>query len=59
MFFPDDPPNWDEARNICGGCPHRHPCLLMALNFETPDVTRFGMWGGMTPEERERFINAD
>lgn len=59
-FFPDEqhptPDMWVAAKNICAGCPHRKPCLLLALNFETPDVHRFGVWGGLSPQERERLM---
>lgn len=56
VFFPEDE-DYTDARMFCGKCRHRPACLRWALNFETPDVTRYGMFGGMTPEERDRYMN--
>lgn len=60
LFFPDsENPTEQEyraAQNICATCAHRKPCLRVALNFETPDVRRFGVWGGLTPRQRARLM---
>lgn len=37
-----------EAKWLCGGCPVRAECLAEALR-EPP---QFGVWGGMTADER-------
>lgn len=42
---------FDEAREICGGCPYRGPCLQIALSVDE-EVDRWGMFGGMDPFER-------
>jgi WhiB family redox-sensing transcriptional regulator len=59
-FFPDtETPgdhDWSAGKTVCAECPHRKPCLFVALNFETPDVRRFGLWGGLTPKERDRLM---
>lgn len=40
----------DEARRYCFECPVQGDCLIYALqNNES-----FGVWGGLTPEERIR-----
>lgn len=44
---------YDEARSFCAQCDVRYECLKMALTMETPDVRRYGVWGGMSPEERD------
>lgn len=40
-----------RAKAICGSCLVRDECLAYALATELPYL-RFGIWGGMTPEER-------
>ena len=43
---------WDEPRAICSACPVVAQCLDDALATETTS-TRFGIRGGMGPDERE------
>ena len=38
-----------RARQICQSCPVAVPCLVAALDRREPD----GVWGGLTPSERE------
>lgn len=40
------------AQNVCGRCPVREQCLDYAL---TNDL-EFGIWGGMTPRARSRYL---
>jgi hypothetical protein len=40
----------EKAREICLPCVERVACLMWALQNET-----FGMWGGMTANERRYF----
>lgn len=42
----------DPAKAVCAGCPVREVCLEYALATREPD----GVWGGMTPEERNLEI---
>ena len=37
-----------EAKAICGACPVRAECLESAMQ----SGERWGIWGGLTPEER-------
>jgi WhiB family redox-sensing transcriptional regulator len=37
-----------EAKAVCAGCPERLACLLWSLQ----NWQQFGIWGGMTEEER-------
>jgi len=39
-----------RAKTICGGCPVREECLKFALSHELS----YGIWGGTTPEDRQR-----
>jgi WhiB family redox-sensing transcriptional regulator len=60
IFEPDDggtPDDlaWTHARSICRACPVRDACLDDALTVESPGQLRFGMRGGLTPDERERY----
>lgn len=44
---------YDLAREFCSQCDVRYECLKMALSLETGDVRRYGVWGGLSPEERD------
>ena len=37
------------AKEICGSCPVLEQCAAFALSTREP----YGVWGGLTPEERE------
>ena len=37
------------AKAICRSCPVRESCLAFATSIREP----YGVWGGLTPEERE------
>jgi WhiB family redox-sensing transcriptional regulator len=57
-FFPPDGRNTKaraaaetRARQICGSCPVRRPCLAIAL-FRQEE---HGVWGGLTADERRTF----
>lgn len=44
-----------EALALCGMCPTRDACLDFALDSERGTTGgRHGIWGGLTPEERDR-----
>lgn len=36
------------AKQVCAGCPVRDACLQQALDNDE----RYGIWGGLTPQER-------
>lgn len=47
---------YDRARRVCVTCPVQAPCLAQALRDEAGSLcNRYGMWGGLTPPERERL----
>lgn len=62
FFFPPEldelSKSWQEflysiGKTYCEHCPVRDDCLLYALeNRET-----WGLWGGLTPKEREEFYD--
>lgn len=49
LFFSNKPAEIAKAKGICEGCEVRVLCLLGALERDE----EFGIWGGLTPEERE------
>ena len=59
VFFPDIPIGgqsedlWATARAVCAFCPHRKPCLELAMEAELFETTRHGMFGGFTPRQRQ------
>lgn len=53
LFFLEDPSRLKEAKAVCGRCPARTKCLAFALAHETRS-SRWGIWGGLTPLEREQ-----
>ena len=46
-----DPAHTAVAVGYCTGCPVKATCLTVAL--DTPE--RFGVWGGLTADEREEL----
>jgi WhiB family redox-sensing transcriptional regulator len=50
LMFPDatEYAMQELAKALCARCPFRELCLEWALTTREP----FGVWGGMTPEER-------
>lgn len=45
-------PQWREAKEMCATCPVRNQCLEYALRNDE----RWGVWGGLLPEERQRLM---
>lgn len=60
VFYPEIPSGdvrdfyWRKARAYCGVCRVRADCLAYVLPFERAAGRRDGMWGGLTPREREQ-----
>lgn len=51
FFFPAPGASTREAKQLCGGCEERVACLEYALRHDE----RFGVWGGMSEQERIRI----
>ena len=49
-WFPVGATNDERARRICATCPVQEPCLEFAIRTDQ----RFGIWAGMSFEERKR-----
>lgn len=52
LFFPPIEQEVEEAKAMCAICEVRQPCLEFALAAGE----RFGVWGGLTPQERRSLI---
>lgn len=52
-FFPTNGEQRDEAfaKRVCAGCEVQAQCLQYALDVDEPH----GIWGGLTPTERQRL----
>ena len=53
LFFSEKAEDITQAKEACGFCPVRAECAELGKNEE------FGVWGGMTPDERrsaQRFL---
>lgn len=51
LFFSEAEGTVAEAKRICGPCPVREKCLTEGMNAE-PAGSRYGIFGGLTPDER-------
>ena len=52
LFFPPAEQEADEAKALCAICEVRQPCLEFAIAAGE----RFGVWGGLTPQERRSLV---
>ena len=50
LWFPEKGESTKAPKMICQGCPVRAECLDYALEHEA--AARWGVWGGLTWEER-------
>ena len=51
LFFPDQAASSRAAKEVCRQCPVIAECLALAL----ANNERFGVWGGMSEEDRRRM----
>jgi len=59
-FFPDNNTlKIAQARAVCATCPVRRECLIdcMAHEGARSAKTRFGVYAGLTPRQRERLYH--
>jgi WhiB family redox-sensing transcriptional regulator len=52
MFFPPAEQEADDAKSVCETCSVKDPCLEFAITAGE----RFGIWGGLTPQERRSLV---
>lgn len=55
-FFTTDKRRVAQVKNVCASCTVRELCLAEALRAE--DTSRYGVFGGLTPDEREQAARA-
>lgn len=56
-FFTESKTGIARAKRICAPCPVRERCLSEALGAE--DSSRYGISGGLTPEERTDLVKGN
>lgn len=58
LWFDEDP---TDAIDVCCKCPQITACLNLAMAREGTLTAqhRYGVWGGLTPEQRETLAFAD
>jgi WhiB family redox-sensing transcriptional regulator len=52
LFFPHVEQESDDAKAVCMECTVREPCLEFAIEASE----RFGVWGGLDPQERRSVV---
>ena len=60
VFYPDqigvpEQKAYREARKICADCTVVKECLEYAMEVESDQARRYGMFGGTTPRDREKL----
>ncbi|MFE1767261.1 WhiB family transcriptional regulator [Streptomyces angustmyceticus] len=55
QFHSNAPSARTKARKACAGCPARLDCLRTAINNDE----RWGIWGGLDPNERWKLTHKD
>lgn len=58
LFFLLGETSMRQAKSICRSCPVRNECLTEALESEMEGDYRFGVYGGLDPDERGRLISS-
>lgn len=53
-WYPDKGQDAARPKRVCQACPVRDACLDWAIRHREPH----GVWGGLTPRQRQRLINA-
>lgn len=63
LWYPEKGEPTRDAKRICAGCPVRSDCLDYALAIEATTgrgwVGRYGVWGGLTAQERKALTRRE
>lgn len=54
LFFPEKGGSAARAKRVCASCPVRAECLEWSLAYDV----RFGIWGGLTEDQRQEVRRA-
>lgn len=46
----------EAAKRFCKACPVQQECLDDALALEEVYTARYGVWGGLGPQDRKRLL---
>lgn len=57
FFFPQQRSDTEAAQKFCSQCPVAQKCLDLAMANEQ-DHARYGIFGGLTPEQRRELYRA-
>ena len=52
LWFSEDDFSVGTAKLMCAECVSREPCLEFAMSGETGRASRYGVFGGLDPDER-------
>jgi len=52
VFFPPVEQESDDAKRVCAACSVQEDCLEFAISAGE----RFGVWGGLDPQERRSLV---
>lgn len=52
FFFSEDPDEIEIAQSTCSFCLEKQKCLDWAIKMEWNEKYKWGVYGGLTPEER-------
>lgn len=55
LFFSENRTDQKTAINLCNRCPYVEPCAAYAI----PIADLYGVWGGLTAEDRQRIRRAE
>lgn len=56
-FFASHPNQVERAQRFCASCPVAQECLNLAMSNER-DYARYGIYGGLTPDQRKELWQA-
>lgn len=48
---------YEQALAVCEACMYRQKCLDFAIEAEMNDIRRYGVYGGLTPRQREEYYS--
>jgi WhiB family redox-sensing transcriptional regulator len=52
LWFPEKGGGNRAAKRVCAACPVRAECLEYILRPENAEIARFGVWAGLSPQQR-------
>lgn len=56
LFFPPKNVGYKKGKAICQKCDVKDQCLAYIMKLETGTKRRFGLYGGLSPNERRQLV---